>query len=1085
MGRANFLQTSFSGGRWSPFNHGRADDPGYRTALAECLNGFPIETKAWTRRPGTQYAASTYLNSQARLIPFSFEDNLPYQFELSNGNMRLFEGTRLILDPAPSASQIITGISTAKPAVVTVGTASSLVTGSTAVIQLSDLAAQAAMPNLNNRQLVVTKLTGVTFSIADAVTGLPIDGNTIGWVSGLNALLSGILVVTQPYVNGDWGDVNYIQNETLMLLLERGYAPQLVEATPPTPSADASFTINPAQFVDGPYLDPIDGITITPDVTSGLVTLTLGAQVYSATTAYAQGDYVLSSSITYVSLQDANEGNTPASSPTFWQATSAGEAIGPGGFQTSDIGRHVRLLSEPPNWVSATTYTTGQVVKFNDLYWTALTGMTGATPSGGSINPNQPGNLTTTWALNPTGGKWTWGKVVSLPTSGIVNPATGTAFGTMTGGGGLASAFDGVTIKTGSASASQGASGGSGIDADVGLHFTSAIAVSSVKLFPSSDLGFGEDVHSHSFSMTFKLRAKTTAPSSPSDGTLLGTFTTSNGATQNAFTITSSDGVTAYNYIWVEITAGTSSSYTIYVAQLQLFGTGAAPAGSLVKVQIMGDPLLYTTTMTIWRLGLFTTTLNPLTNLPTWPTCGCYTEGRLWLAGAVRNRFDASVSNDFLNFAPTGPDGTVADNNAIDYTVNSSDLNAVLWMMPDQEGIVLGTIGGEWLVDGPTTGGFSPTNIRARRMTQFGCANVQPKRTGLTNVFLQRQSQKLIEFLADVYSGRFVGKNLSEFGRDLCKPGILEIAYTQQLDPVVWSRTTAGLLNGLTYHRSSLFSTTPPEIVAWHRHVLGSNRQVQSLIATTTNGTEDAISMVTFDPEFGTYHVEVATPLFDEGASIMDAWFLDDAVVPAAGATTTINSVTGIQFSGLSHLESKLVTAWVAGLDCGDYQVLNGSIFVPFGATNGLFTSRSIHQIASTQPAGFTYGCNLDGGLLNIPAVVGFTYTSKGKLLRTLAPDAAGSQLGPALAKKRRQANVGLLLVDTQGVSLGVDDYPVKAAKFITKGGTAIAISQLFSGIYWGTVDDSYSYDSQLTWEITRPYPATVAAAGPFFETEN
>jgi len=40
---------------------------------------------------------------------------------------------------------------------------------------------------------------------------------------------------------------------------------------------------------------------------------------YNAGTTYAQGDMVSSGSVIYISLQNANIGNTPASSPTFWQ----------------------------------------------------------------------------------------------------------------------------------------------------------------------------------------------------------------------------------------------------------------------------------------------------------------------------------------------------------------------------------------------------------------------------------------------------------------------------------------------------------------------------------------------------------------------------------------------------------------------------------------------------------------------------------------------------------------------------------------------------------------------------------------------
>lgn len=60
--------------------------------------------------------------------------------------------------------------------------------------------------------------------------------------------------------------------------------------------------------------------------------LPLDAAAYSGATTYALGDRVLSAGITYVSIQAANTGHTPASSPTWWTVTGA-----PAIFETAFI----------------------------------------------------------------------------------------------------------------------------------------------------------------------------------------------------------------------------------------------------------------------------------------------------------------------------------------------------------------------------------------------------------------------------------------------------------------------------------------------------------------------------------------------------------------------------------------------------------------------------------------------------------------------------------------------------------------------------------------------------------------------------
>src|SRR5262249_9574331 len=148
-----------------------------------------------------------------------------------------------------------------------------------------------------------------------------------------------------------------------------------------------------------------------------------------------------------------------------------------------------------------------------------------------------------------------------------------------------------------------------------------------------------------------------------------------------------------------------------------------------------------------------------------------YHEGRLWLSGAVANRLDSSaaggVTKDVnglrIDCTPTAVDGTVTDANAISYTFNTKDVNPIFWMEPDQQGIICGTKGGEWLVQATSINSpLTPTNIQAHRVTKIGCANIEPRRTEHTVVFVQKFQRKVIEYFADVFSGKFTAPNLSK-----------------------------------------------------------------------------------------------------------------------------------------------------------------------------------------------------------------------------------------------------------------------------------------------------------------------------------
>ena len=96
MAEASFAQVSFLGGEWSQRMQGRFDRPDYRTALNVCLNAFPTETGAWTRRPGSRFAATTRGGATGKLIKNDFQAAAAYTMEFTDGFLRFFSGATLV-----------------------------------------------------------------------------------------------------------------------------------------------------------------------------------------------------------------------------------------------------------------------------------------------------------------------------------------------------------------------------------------------------------------------------------------------------------------------------------------------------------------------------------------------------------------------------------------------------------------------------------------------------------------------------------------------------------------------------------------------------------------------------------------------------------------------------------------------------------------------------------------------------------------------------------------------------------------------------------------------------------------------------
>ncbi|HEX9213167.1 MAG TPA: hypothetical protein VF901_21880 [Bradyrhizobium sp.] len=1090
MGDASYIQPSFAGGEVSKLAQGRIDRPDYRTLMNVCLNGLPTETGAWVRRPGSRLNAVSRNGQPARTQSFDFKTGSPYTIEFTDGVLRFFTNTQLA---KTNDKATVTAISAANPAEVT--TAANHGWSSNNTVYFGGLGTNS--PLLHNRPFLITVTAANKFTIRDAITGATISGATLGvFVSGTVAR---VLELTTPYPGVSWQTVRVIKADIPVqqgttpgaVILGQNTIPYVLQvAAAPTDAAFATFALAPAPLKDGPYLEIFtNGVQAAPSGFNGVITITLAFAAYDSGRAYSVGDYVTSAAVNYRSLTDANQGNAPAGSPSNWVSVSGFEAVG--GFQGTDLGRHVRLHSEPKLYSTTFAYLGGEFVAFGGTglaftgatYWKAIAASTGIAP----------GTDVSKWVLAPASHIWTWGKIVGFTNEISRTLAGSVAFGDLTSGGGVAAAFDGNFSQSTSQCAANVFGGGLSGTGYVGKNYSGASAqqIASCTVWPATTGFFfpPPPFDNLDFTVTLNLRAKATLPGSSSDGTLLGTtsFNVTTGSTVPDFfpaNITSSDPLTAWNYVWVEVAFQNhlfTFGGTMGVSEVQFFNPAGTGITSGVKVQIIGDALIFNEPVRQWRLGLYSGTTG-------WPTCGTYHEGRVWLSGLVGNRIDASRANDIFNFAPTEPDGTVSASNGIAYTFNAPDVNTILWMDPDQNGIVCGTGAGEWLVQASALNQpLTPTSIQAHRAMRHKCANIEPRRTGLTLCAVQAAKRSLLEFFPDVYSGKFGADNLAEEAKHITKGNIAELAFTSELTPILWVRKEDGTLVGLTYRRKTLSSSQRAEIRGWHRHTLGSARQVEFISSgPAVGGLLDALTMVTNGAD-NVRHVETMNDILDEGAALAQAAYLDDAVTPTAFSIDPAAPAPagGLTLFGLWPLNGKTVTAWLGGLDCGDYLVTNGQITVPFGDGISGGTATGMFTAAFVSTGITAFGDVMFTGTM--PALVGFSYNSDGQIVRPSQPAESGARSGPAFGKKRRNHQFAIQVEGTQGTSVGTEFTTgrLKPILFKTKGEKAYRVSQQFTGIHWDTIVDDESFDGMICWRVSRPYICNIAAVGGFIQTQD
>ncbi len=216
----------------------------------------------------------------------------------------------------------------------------------------------------------------------------------------------------------------------------------------------------------------------------------------------------------------------------------------------------------------------------------------------------------------------------------------------------------------------------------------------------------------------------------------------------------------------------------------------------------------------------------------------------------------------------------------------------------------------------------------------------------------------------------------------------------------------------------------------------------------------------------------------------------------AKGDTNVGGVDTTLQIWGLYHLVGITVSVCLGALDLGDFVVAaDGSVTVSLIPTVGQPNAWSAVQLAAMDAQ---YGENtmltqLNSGsgavFINLPCVIGQAYVSQGQRLRLLNQQDAKTTTGGALGMRRRTHMVGTLLQNAMQISFGTSLTPSPLGNMdnaiLTQADetTTLASGTSFSGVYWGTIEDGSTFDSQLCWQIDRPYPATVSAITSFMET--
>ena len=488
----------------------------------------------------------------------------------------------------------------------------------------------------------------------------------------------------------------------------------------------------------------------------------------------------------------------------------------------------------------------------------------------------------------------------------------------------------------------------------------------------------------------------------------------------------------------VTITASASTFVSTDVNRLVRIGDGIAKITAFTSATVVtattSTDFANTNASTDFSLGAFSTTTG-------FPSCVTFFEQRLVFAGTTNQpqTIFFSKSGDYENMdANIG--GTVADDDAMIYTIASNQVNAIRFMTATRT-LIIGTAGGEFTVSGGgTDSAITPTNILIKKQSNHGAANVDAIAVGNATLFLQRAKRKIRELAYNFDVDGYLAPDMTILAEHVTEGGITQMAYQQEPNQIIYAVRGDGELIGLTYQREQ-------QVTAWHRHVFGgvfgSGKAVcESVAVIPTDDTEYEVYVIIKRTINGATkrYIEVLNTFDFTTTDNTTFNFLDSQLSYSGSSTTTL--------SGLSHLEGQTVSILADGATHPDKVVSSGAITLDRAVTK---------------------------------AKVGLSYSS---ILQTMRLD-AGSQNGTSQGKTKRIYEITIRLFESVGVEVGESLTNMERIPFRTSADPMDQGIPPFTGDKAVEFRGNYDTDGFIFVRQTQPLPLTILSLYPELQTND
>lgn len=407
-----------------------------------------------------------------------------------------------------------------------------------------------------------------------------------------------------------------------------------------------------------------------------------------------------------------------------------------------------------------------------------------------------------------------------------------------------------------------------------------------------------------------------------------------------------------------------------------------------------------------------------------WPAVARFIEDRLAFSSTYSEPMTTWMTQTG-NYYSFFRHSTLIPSDGITVNLPARQLNAINGLVALRKLVAL-TSSSEWTVGAVSGEVLGPTTIRQEVQGYRGSSGIEPELIGNECIFCQANGMVIRNLSYQFSDDAFVGSDLNVLARHLFKNhSIVEMAYQQDPDSILWCLRDDGVLLGLTYMKEQ-------EVIAWHWH--DTEGTVESICCIPADGYDELWMIV--NRANGRFVEYMAPRMVANVAGVVvlaDQCFLDSAK----------KFLTGESITGLTHLEGEDVQIVEGGIPLGLETVISGSVSVTV-ATATTF--------------------------------VGLPYTPQ---IETLNVEAQTRE-GTMQSRKIKIGSVTLRVIDTRGGKVGPDEDNLHETidDAIDAEGVTLPTS-LYSGDIRVVLGGGYEDGGRVFYEQDQPLPVTITAFIP------